>query len=511
LLGPVFVQVTALSGAAPAIAIGLLLSSVFALRGLIQSAWVARTEAGLYVRVVDSVLRQDVLQRSVLSDGEARAALFEGGHDVSRLVADVLPNLWANMVAAVGFAFFVAITQSGRTVLVIIVAGSVGVLLLALSRRAIDVSQAAASSAWSGLANGVSDAFEGRLEIVAGGRADAYVETFSETAAAWRSASLRVARLARLAGRLPLLALAASVGLAVVLDSAVRGEPVGQTITRAVFLASMAPAFIGCAQGMQEFVKNDARMRQILELVTIEPVAAQAGTQLPRDVRAVELRDVHFAYERGGRRHEAVTRVSFAWRANELLALAGPNGSGKSTCLRLLLGLGRRSGGDILVDGVPLERLDVDAWRRKIAFLPQHPYLPERVAVRRCLRFVDSDATDEVMIQALDRVGFACVLRHGTGSQLDVRVDELSVGQRQRVGLARVLCRRAPMILLDEPDANLDRAGVRLVTAMVRELARDHMVMVVAHSPELLAVADRVITLDSGRVVSEALRSPAPC
>jgi ABC-type multidrug transport system fused ATPase/permease subunit len=270
-------------------------------------------------------------------------------------------------------------------------------------------------------------------------------------------------------------------------------------------LASMAPAFIGLAHGLRDLARSDRRLKHMLELITIRPSPGPRGTQSPGRVHSVELRNVHFVYERGGRQHEALKGVSFAWNAGELLALAGANGSGKSTCLRVLLGLGRLRAGDVLVDGVPLERIDVDRWRRAIAFLPQRPYLAPRVTVRRCLAFVDSDLKDEVMIGALERVGLDHLVRRAGASLLDVRVDELSIGQRQRVGLARVLCRAAPIMLLDEPDANLDRAGILLVSALIRELARDRMVIVVAHSPELLAAADRLVTLDAGRVPSPSL------
>jgi ABC-type transport system involved in cytochrome bd biosynthesis fused ATPase/permease subunit len=110
------------------------------------------------------------------------------------------------------------------------------------------------------------------------------------------------------------------------------------------------------------------------------------------------------------------------------------------------------------------------------------------------------------MEQALDRVGLLGPLRRAGGDPLAVRVDTLSVGERQRVGLARLLCKEATLVLLDEPDANLDRAGIALVADLVRELARDGMVAIAAHTAELLQVADRVVVLEQGRVISDDAR-----
>jgi ATP-binding cassette subfamily C protein CydD len=502
LLGPVMVNVAIATGARRALAVGALLSSVFAFRGFLQGAQVARTEARLYVGVVDSVLRQDVLQPSVLPDEEARATLFEGAHAVASLLAEGLPNLCANVVASAAFAVFVLLTQPARVVMVAALAGTGGILLLALSRSGFEEAQRVESSAWVALTDCVSDAFEGRLEIVAGGRADAYTKMFANAVRAWSKAAMRSAGLSSLAGRLPLLVLAVSVGAAVVVDSMLRGEPTSHILSQAALLASMSPAFVGVAQGLQAMAKSERRIQQMLALVTADPSPVRKDTRTFGDVGSVELQAVHFAYERSGRRHYALRGVSFTWRTGQLLALAGPNGSGKSTCLRALLGLGERTAGQVRVDGVPLEAIDIDLWRRRITFLPQRPYLPPRSTVRDCLRFVDADVTEQAMTEALERLGLDLLLRRGGASPLDVGVDELSVGQRQRIGLARVLCRKAPMVVLDEPDANLDEAGIQLVGGLVRELSRDRMVLVSAHSPELLAAADRVVKLDAGQIVA---------
>ncbi len=198
---------------------------------------------------------------------------------------------------------------------------------------------------------------------------------------------------------------------------------------------------------------------------------------------------------------EALSGADFAWNGRDVLALSGANGSGKSTCLRLLLALAPPAAGRVVVGGTPLADLDPDAWRARVAFLPQRPYLPPRSDVRRAVRWPLGEASDARILQALERVGLLPVLRRAGGDPLEVRVDSLSVGERQRVALARLLCRDAALFLLDEPDANLDRAGIALVAELLRELAGGAMVAFAAHTPELLAVADRVVALEGGRVV----------
>ena len=236
-------------------------------------------------------------------------------------------------------------------------------------------------------------------------------------------------------------------------------------------------------------------------------VARVLQEQIPAvsNARAAPLLPTTVAFDRVSFRYEvsdapnALQEVTFGWSGGAL-ALGGGNGSGKSTCLRLLLALASPLAGAVRVGGVRLQDIDVEDWRGRIAFLPQRPYFPPRADVRRAIRFLAPDASEERMKGVLERVGLH-------GASLDSSVETLSVGQRQRVALARVLCRDASLYVLDEPDANLDRAGIHLVASLVRELATTKTVVLAAHTPELLDAADRIVILEGGRVVRDEVRS----
>jgi ATP-binding cassette subfamily C protein CydD/ATP-binding cassette subfamily C protein CydCD len=210
---------------------------------------------------------------------------------------------------------------------------------------------------------------------------------------------------------------------------------------------------------------------------------------------------VSFRYE--GTDTDALTEVDFTWEDDPIVALSGANGSGKSTCLRVLLALGTPRAGSVRLGSVSLAEIDADGWRRHVGFMPQHPYFPARAGVRAAVRLLAPQASDARITSALERVGLLATLQRAAPDPLAVRVDTLSVGQRQRVALARMLCRDASIFVLDEPDANLDRAGVALVADIIRSLSKDHKILIAAHTPELIAVADRVIEFDRGRIVRD--------
>jgi ABC-type transport system involved in cytochrome bd biosynthesis fused ATPase/permease subunit len=501
LLAPLVVLYAAARSARVAVVLACAVGGFAIAQRVAQGVLSTRVEARLYERTVDATLRADVLQRSVLPDDEARAVLFEGMHVVVSMIVTGLPSLAANVVAACALAVVVAATQSVGVLAASLTGCGFGAAWLLGSRRAMAEAWTRLSPLWGRVVDGVTDAFDGRVDIVAAGRTEAYEAAYADTVRLWKVARLESQIAATFAGRLPLLMTAAAVGGGVVLQGMARGEPFGSMLVDAAVLGSMAPAFVGVAQGLQELLRNAPRLRAMDALLAVAPKEPTDAAIPQEPLSRIELRDVQFAYRlRGGQECRALTEVSFGFGRRELVAVAGPNGSGKSTCLHAILGTARPSDGDVWIDGVPLAHIDIERWRRLVGYLPQRPYLPPRVTLRACLGFLEPNVPEVRMKEALTRVGLAHV-------DLGANVDALSVGQRQRVGIARLLCIDRPVVLLDEPDAGLDPAGLALITQTCRELARERIVLVAAHSQELLAASDRVILLDEGRVISDRRRA----
>ncbi|WP_407566207.1 thiol reductant ABC exporter subunit CydD [Streptomyces sp. 184] len=211
-----------------------------------------------------------------------------------------------------------------------------------------------------------------------------------------------------------------------------------------------------------------------------------------------------------GRTEDSLPRTTLTLRPGETVALTGPSGTGKSTLLAALLGLVRPAAGRVLVGGRDLAALDLASWHAQVAWVPQRPALFAGTIADN-VRLPRPGATDAEVARAL-RDAAAGDLDPGT--VLGEAGAGLSAGQRQRVALARAFLADRPVVLLDEPTAALDGDTEAAVTAAIARLARGSTVLLVAHRPALLGVADRVVRLGDGRTRvtagTDAVRAPAP-
>jgi len=189
--------------------------------------------------------------------------------------------------------------------------------------------------------------------------------------------------------------------------------------------------------------------------------------------------------------------------AGRVTALIGPSGAGKTTLVDLLAGLLRADGGEIRVDGVPLERLDLDAWRHSIGYVPQDTFLfHDTIAMNVTLGSSEFSDTDvERALREAHAWEFVAALPDGPDAMVGERGLALSGGQRQRIAIARALVHRPSLLILDEATTALDPASEAAVLEAVEELRGRTTVIAVSHQPMLTRSADRVYRIDGGKAV----------
>jgi putative ABC transport system ATP-binding protein len=234
------------------------------------------------------------------------------------------------------------------------------------------------------------------------------------------------------------------------------------------------------------------------------------------DVPVVELRQVTRAYRAGDAEVLALAGVDLVVRRGEMVAVLGPSGSGKSTLLNVLGCLDRPSAGVYLLDGAPVQDLDDDALAdvrsERLGFVFQgYNLLPRTSALDNVLlpmlydrrgRFPAGEGGPEARARAaLTRVGLA--------NRMDHAPHELSGGQQQRVALARALVTGPALVLADEPTGNLDTRTTVDVMALLQQMHREGVTMiVVTHEEEVAAYCTRRLVLRDGRIVEDTPVTP---
>jgi len=198
--------------------------------------------------------------------------------------------------------------------------------------------------------------------------------------------------------------------------------------------------------------------------------------------------------------------VSLTIAPGERIVLRGPSGAGKSTLLALLLRFIAPAAGSITVGDRDLAALDLGPWRRQIGWVPQQPYLFSGTVADN-IALGEADATRDAICRAARMAGaadFIEVLPAGYDTPLGERGLRLSAGQRQRIALARVFLRGAPLLLMDEPTAHLDAASARLIGAAIDTALADRTVILVSHGQGWDGGGCRSIRLDRGQLMSPA-------
>lgn len=304
----------------------------------------------------------------------------------------------------------------------------------------------------------------------------------------------------------PLAQLIAAIGIVLVLGMASTDLADGrlapaQLVTFLLYAALLTRPVAGLADvyGQTQMARGAiARLRQAMAEPP-EP-AGQVGIPLAVVKGGIEFRGVSFAY-RG--RPRALEKIDLQVAGGETVAIVGPNGAGKSTLGHLLMRLHEPSAGSILIDGVDTATVSLASLRRQIGVVPQHVLL-FNASVRDNIAYgrpEPGQADIEAAAAAARAHDFIVNLPQGYDTLIGDRGVRLSGGQQQRLALARALLKDPAILILDEATAMFDPQGEAEFLQACRDTLRRRTVLLITHRPASLAVADRIVRLEQGRII----------
>ena len=250
------------------------------------------------------------------------------------------------------------------------------------------------------------------------------------------------------------------------------------------------------------FIAARQSWRRLEDLLVRVP-AEGTFTELPEPRHGVRVERISVLAP--DKRRLVVKDVSFALESGQAMGLVGPSGSGKSSLVRMLVGAWRPLRGKVTLDGAALNQRTSADLGRHIGYLPQTVELLPGTIAENIARF-SPDATDKAIIAAARAAGVHdMIVSFADGYETDVgdHGEVLSVGQRQRIALARALFGDPFLVVLDEPNSNLDADGdAALLKAIMNVRERGGIVVVVAHRPTALASVDRLLAMKNGQVIA---------
>lgn len=250
------------------------------------------------------------------------------------------------------------------------------------------------------------------------------------------------------------------------------------------------------------FQDNVAAMRRVFALMDQPPESDLGSLKLETVNNGVELRNAGLVYPDGRR---ALDDVSFEAKIGEIVAFVGPTGSGKTSLAYLIPRYHLATEGEVLIDGINVQELTVESLRDQVTYVFQETQLFSD-SILDNVRYGAPDASQEE-VEAVAKIAgihdFIESLPEGYETKLGTTTSKISVGQKQRLSIARGLLRESKILILDEPTSALDPETEKYLVSSLHEAAKNRLVIIIAHRLSTIANADKILFLDEGQVLEQ--------
>ena len=468
-----------------------------------RAAWSVLSE--LRLALAEKRLRTQPAAIDGTDAAEITAVSVQGVEALEGYFARYLPQIVLASIVPFLVIAWVAVLDPEAAVIMVLTLPLVPVFMWLIGTYTADLTKER-WQALRALSSHFLDVVRGLPTLRAFGRAGDEAAVVAEVGDRYRRATMETLRISFLSGSV--LELAATIGVAIVaVTTGVRLVSGSLGLEAGLAVIVLAPELYLPFRrlGAEYHASADglAVADRLFALLDAPASAELGGTRLaPSPARAsVTFERVSFSYP--SRSGTVLDEFSLELRPGEVVALVGESGAGKSTVGALAIGMLTPTGGRITVGGTDLSECRLDAWRRLVAWVPQHPTL-FRGTVADNIRLGDPEAGEEAVADAARLAGaheFIRSLPDGYATVVGDGERSLSPGERRRIGLARAFVRDAPLVILDEPTADLDPDSVAIVSAAVERLRHGRTMLLIAHRSELIRIADRVVRLVAGVAV----------
>ncbi len=308
-------------------------------------------------------------------------------------------------------------------------------------------------------------------------------------------------------GGTALLQIANAVAVAMFIFAAIElfALPVERLVVLVLLYMRLSPRFTALQASLQEILVCGPTLqaiRQVQDQADLNREGPTADGSIPEDFSTIHFDRVTFRHA-DGTGSAGIHAATFGVRANRITAVIGPSGAGKSTLADLMIGLLAPESGSILIDDTPLDDANRRTWRDRIGYVPQEVFLLHDT-IEANLRLAWPGASIDELWAALGAANAETFVRSlplGLYSIVGDRGGMLSGGERQRIALARAILRRPKLLILDEATNALDWENQKLINRSICALRSDMAIVIIAHHPGMVAMADDIVAIEAGTVV----------
>lgn len=245
----------------------------------------------------------------------------------------------------------------------------------------------------------------------------------------------------------------------------------------------------------QTFAAGD----RVLKLLKEEPAVAPVHNGKSIEFKNLEVKDLSFSYDG---ETQVLNDICMQAKKGEIIGIVGESGCGKSTLLKLLLRFWQKDSGHINYNGIDIDQVDTDSLLDNVTMVSQTTYLFDET-VEENLRIAKPNASKEEIEDACKLASvhdFILTLPDGYQTKVGALGDNLSAGEKQRIGLARAFLRGSELILLDEPTSNVDSINEGIILKALKEQKQKKSIILVSHRESTMAIADRIYRVENGRI-----------
>ncbi|TCD47643.1 thiol reductant ABC exporter subunit CydD [Chlorobium sp. N1] len=497
----------------PPIGLFALLSILRMLFGWLAHAGAKRASTAvrlaLFERLTRAVALRGPLFTRSLPSGRLSTTLLKGIESLDAYFSQYLPQLFLALAAPVLILGAVFPQDPVSGFILLGTAPLIPLFMALIGRRA----GAMTDRQWESLSRMSGyflDMLQGMTTLKLFARSRSRRDAVAEAGEGFRKATMQVLRVAFLSSLT--LELVGTIGTAMVaVGIGLRLLSAGLEFRTALFILLLTPDFyLPLRQLGLKFhagMEGVSASREIFGVLDLAAESDHAGEDEknpapPADPGRSDIRFEGVGYSYPGADARALNNLSCTVEAGLTTALTGPSGAGKSTLVNLLLRFQSPDEGTFTLAGRPIGEFDPEEWRERIAWVPQHPFLFSGT-LRENIMMANRRASGEELLRAVRSAGLeelVGLLPEGLDTPLGEGGARFSGGEAQRIALARAFIRDASLVVLDEPTSHTDPELEMALNRSMRELVRGRTALIIAHRPETIRTADRILVLEEGRL-----------